>query len=173
MGQSHPTDPWGIGGARARYDRSMAQMKRMQRTFSTEEVGELIELAARLDDLAGSGGLDYDQLVRVADEVGISRRALERAVSAERAERRMVEKQARKQVRRRMRFVRHTAVYAVVVSSLLLVDALNGGGWWFYYVAAVWGAVLALQGMRFLTRKSGPLEQAMLTRQSRVPSPET
>lgn len=144
----------------------MAQARRLQRTFSTEDVGGLIELAARLDDLAESGRLDYDQLVRVADEVGISRHALDRALTAERTERRQAEKQARKRVRRRMRFARHAIVYAVVVSSLLLVDVINGGGWWFYYVAAIWGAVLAIQGMRFLTRKSGPLERALLARES-------
>jgi 2TM domain len=151
----------------------MEQIQRSRRAFSSEEVGELIELAARLDDLAASDGLDYDQLVRVADEVGISRRAIDRAVASNRLAQRSSEKQARKRVRRRMRFIRHAVIYAVVVSALLLIDALDGGGWWFYYVAATWGAVLALQGMRFLTRRSGPLEQALLSRESRVPSPGT
>jgi len=64
-----------------------------------------------------------------------------------------------------MRFVRHAMVYALVVSSLLLIDALNGGGWWFFYVAALWGTILALQAMRFLTRRKGPLEQALLERE--------
>jgi dephospho-CoA kinase len=141
--------------------------------FSVEEVGELIELAARLDELAASDGLSYDQLIRVADEVGISQAALERAVVEDRAERRRMTKRTRKQVRRRMRFIRHATVYAVVVSALLLVDALGGGGWWFFYVAAIWGAALALQGTRFLTRKSGPVEQALLSHESRVASPES
>ena len=142
----------------------MSDLQRQQRRFSTEEVGELIDLAARLDDLAPSSALSYDDLVRVAGEVGISREAIERAVATDGADRRRLAKQAKKRVRRRMRFVRHAVVYAVVVSSLLLVDALNGGGWWFYYVAALWGAVLVLQGMKFLTRRSGPVEQAMLAR---------
>ena len=143
----------------------MSELQRQQRRFSTDEVGELIDLAARLDDLVDSSGLSYDELVRVAGEVGISREAIERAIATDRAERRRLAKQAKKRVRRRMRFVRHTVVYAVVVSSLLLIDALNGGGWWFYNVAALWGALLALQGMKFLTRKSGPVEEAMLSRQ--------
>jgi 2TM domain len=148
---------------------AMTQTRRIQRTFSSEEVGELIELAARLDDLVESGGLDYDHLVQVADEVGISRQAIDRAVGSERMTRRAEEKRARRRVRRRMRLVRHTVVYAVVVSSLLLIDALDGGGWWFYYVASIWGAVLALQATRFITRKSGPLERAFLSREARVP----
>ena len=118
-----------------------------------------------LDELVTSDGLVYDDLLRVADEVGISPKAIERAVVEDRATRRRMTKQARKRVRRRMRFVRHTIVYAVVVSSLFLIDALNGGGLWFFYVAALWGAALALQGSRFLTRRSGPVEEGMLERE--------
>ena len=144
----------------------MRELEADEQRFSVEEVGELIDLAARLDELTTSDGLLYDDLLRVADEVGISPTAIESAVVQFRANRRRTTKQARKRVRRRMRFVRHAIVYAVVVSSLLLIDALNGGGWWFFYVASLWGALLALQGMRFLTRKLGPVEQALLSRES-------
>ena len=144
----------------------MREIQPYERRYSVEEVGELIDIAARLDERATSDGLLHEDLLRVADEVGISPAAIERAVVEDRANRRRMTKQARKRVRRRMRFVRHTIVYAVVVSSLFLIDALNGGGWWFFYVAALWGALLALQGMRFLTRKSGPVEQALMSRES-------
>ena len=143
----------------------MRELQPYERRFSVAEVGELIDLAARLDELVTSDGLAYDDLLRVADEVGISPKAIERAVVEDRATRRRMTKQARKRVRRRMRFVRHTIVYAVVVSSLFLIDALNGGGLWFFYVAALWGAALALQGSRFLTRRSGPVEEGMLERE--------
>ncbi len=144
---------------------TMRELQPYERRFSVEEVGELIDLATRLDELATSDGLLYDDLLRVADEVGVSPAAIERAVVDDRANRRRTTRQSRKRVRRRMRFVRHTVVYAVVLSSLFLIDALNGGGWWFFYVAALWGALLALQGMRFLTRKSGPAEQALMSRE--------
>jgi hypothetical protein len=143
----------------------MRELQPYERRYSVDEVGELIDLAARLDELATSDGLVYDDLLRVADEVGISPKAIERAVVEDRATRRRMTKQARKRVRRRMRFVRHTVVYAVVVSSLFLIDALNGGGWWFFYIAALWGAALALQGTRFLTRRSGLVEEGMLERE--------
>ena len=144
-------------------------VQRQERRFPREEVGEIIEIAARLDDLVAEStdrGLNLEQLVHVADEVGISRRAVERAVAEERKRRFMDERDARKRVRRRMRFVRHAMVYALVVSALLLIDVLNGGGWWFFYVAALWGAMLAVQAMRFLTRRRGPLEQALLDRET-------
>ena len=126
-------------------------VQRQEQRFPRDEVGEIIDLAARLDDLVEDStdrGLTLEQLVHVADEVGISRRAVEQAVAQERKRRSVDERDARKRVRRRMRFVRHAMVYALVVSALLLIDALNGGGWWFFYVAALWGAVLALQAMR-------------------------
>lgn len=142
--------------------------QRQERRFPREEVGDIIDIAARLDDLVEDPtdrGLTFEQLVHVADEVGISRSAVEQAIRVEGKLRAVDEKEARKRVRRRMRFVRHALVYALVVTSLLLIDVFNGGGWWFFYVAALWGAVLALQALRFLTRKKGPLEQALLERQ--------
>lgn len=144
-------------------------VQRQEQRFPRDEVGEIIDLAARLDDLVEDStdrGLTLEQLVHVADEVGISRRAVEQAVAQERKRRSIDERDARKRVRRRMRFVRHAMVYALVVSALLLIDVVNGGGWWFFYVAALWGAVLALQAMRFMTRKKGPMEQAMLHRET-------
>ena len=144
-------------------------VQRQERRFPRDEVGEIIDLAARLDDLVEDPtdqGLSLEQLVHVADEVGISRQAVERAVAEERKRRSTGERDTRKRVRRRMRFVRHATVYALVVSALLLIDVLNGGGWWFFYVAALWGAVLALQAMRFMTRRRGPLEQALLDRET-------
>ncbi len=143
--------------------------QRQEQRFPRDEVGEIIDLAARLDDLVDDPtdrGLTLEQLVHVADEVGISRQAVELAVADERKRRSSVEQEGRKRVRRRMRFVRHAMVYALVVSALLLIDVLNGGGWWFFYVAALWGALLALQAMRFMTRKKGPMEQAMLEREA-------
>lgn len=141
--------------------------QQQERRFPRDEVGDIIDVAARLDDLVDDPtdrGLTLDQLIHVAAEVGISSDAVRRAVREERKRRAVDDREARKRVRRRMRFVRHALVYIVVVSSLLLVDALNGGGWWFFYVAALWGAILAIQALRFLTRRKGPLEKVMLER---------
>ena len=138
-----------------------------ERRFPRDEVGDIIDVAARLDDLVEDPtdrGLTLDQLVHVAAEVGISRHAVEKAIREEGKRRAVDDREARKRIRCRMRFVRHALAYIIIVSSLLLVDALNGGGWWFFYVAALWGALLAIQALRFLTRKKGPLEQAMLER---------
>ncbi len=54
----------------------------------------------------------------------------------------------RRGVRRRLDFFRHCVTYAVVVGALALVDWLTGGGWWVQWVAAIWGALLLMQGFR-------------------------
>lgn len=142
--------------------------QQQERRFPRDEVGDIIGLAARLDDLVdepADRGLSFEQLALVAEELGISRTAVERAVHDRRKRQSVDERMARGRVRRRMRFVRHVAAYVSVVSALLLIDTLNGGGWWFFYVAALWGAFLAIHALRFLTRRKGPLEQAMLERE--------
>jgi hypothetical protein len=144
-------------------------VQRQEQRFPREEIGDIIDLAARLDDLVDDPtdlGLTLEELVSVAGEVGISRQAVERAVLDQRRQRKADDREAKKRVRRRMRFVRHVLAYVLVVSALFLIDVLNGGGWWFFYIAALWGALLAIQGMRFLTRRKGPLEKAMLEREA-------
>ena len=134
-------------------------------TFTADDVGELISLATRLDELEDSSELSTDQVASVAAELGISRAALDRAIRQRRRRRRADARTAQKKVRKRMRFIRHAVAYAMVVGALILVDALGGGGWWFFYVAAIWGVVLALHGLRFVTGRRGPLERYLTDRE--------
>lgn len=148
----------------------MAQRTEASR-FNRDEVGELIRTATRLDDLVEDDqerGLTYEELVDVAGELGISADAVAAAVSQRENRRRADAKTVRKRVRRRMRFIRHATIYTVVVLALLLIDALGGGGWWFFYVAAIWGIVLALHGLRFVTGRRGPVERYLLDRERRL-----
>jgi hypothetical protein len=110
---------------------------RSEERFDREEVGELIGLASMLEAAQGDGpetGLTYDQLRRVAEEFGISERALRQVIRDRDRGFRAGMKQAKRRVTRRLRFIRHLTAYLVVVGALFLVDWLNGGGWWFYYV---------------------------------------
>jgi hypothetical protein len=52
----------------------------------------------------------------------------------------------RRRVRRRLDFYRHVVTFAFVIAALALIDWLSGGDWWVQWVAAIWGAVLVLQG---------------------------
>jgi len=51
----------------------------------------------------------------------------------------------RRRIRRRLEFYRHVVTFAFVVGGLALLDWATGGGWWVQWVAAIWGALLALQ----------------------------
>lgn len=141
-------------------------MERSSVEFSPDEVGELIGLASRLDDLAERDTLDAGQVRTIAGELGISSDAIDRALRAHRRQQRSDERERTRAVRRRMRFLRHVVAYAVVVGALAIVDALGGGGWWFPPVAVIWGAIVALHGVRFATRRRGPVERWMLRRKS-------
>jgi hypothetical protein len=131
------------------------------RRFDSDDVGDLVDVASRLDDLTDHR-VSYSQLIEIADELGVPESSIRAALVERDRERRANTKLARKQVRRRMRLIRHMAVYAIVISALFVVDALGGGGWWFGIVAALWGIALALHALRFMTRRSGPLEAYLL-----------
>ena len=127
--------------------------------FTSDDVGEVIGLAARLDELSEANGLTLGQLASVADELGVSRRSLIAAVRRRSRQQRADSRARARQVRRRMRFIRHLTVYLVTIAALLVMDAAGGGGWWFFYPAALWGAVVVLHGMRFVTGRRGPVER--------------
>jgi hypothetical protein len=51
----------------------------------------------------------------------------------------------RRRVRRRLRALRHIATFVFVVGGLALLDWATGGGFWVQWLAAIWGAILALE----------------------------
>ena len=122
-----------------------------KRRFTQDEIGELIETASRLDQLSLEKGLTYDELRRVALELGISEEALARAVAQEQEAQRAAEEQReavreaeRKRHKRRRKEINewkaHAASYVAVICGLGLIDWISGGGFdWFFYPAAGWG----------------------------------
>lgn len=134
--------------------------------YTSDEATRIIDAASRIQDPVDRDDLTYDEIVRVADELGIGEPAVRTALRLATTRDRRDARSARKRVARRMRFVRHAAAFVLVVLALALIDALGGGGWWFFYVAAIWGVMLALHALRFATRRRGPLERRMLERES-------
>lgn len=51
----------------------------------------------------------------------------------------------RRRVRQRLEFYRHFAFFVFVTGVLTFIDWATGGGWWAPWLAAIWGAILALQ----------------------------
>jgi hypothetical protein len=152
----------------------MERMRESGQWFDSDETADILDLAGAIESAGNDRrlGLSRADLYRIADELGISSAAVDEAVRRmSRQDRRSV-KESRSTVRRRMRFLRHVLAYTVTVSILALVDALGGGGWWFFYIAGLWGIILALHALRFVTRRNGPLEQRIAGSQSSRPGPK-
>jgi hypothetical protein len=143
----------------------MGRAIRDNERFGRNETANIFDLASALDEDSplDDPDLTRSDLYRIADELGIAPAAIDAAIAEVRRRERSIEKESKKNVRRRLRLLRHTMAFLVVVSVLAIVDALDGGGWWFIYVAAIWAIVLGLYGLRFFTRRNGPLEQRLLS----------
>ncbi|VAV94175.1 hypothetical protein MNBD_ACTINO01-2499, partial [hydrothermal vent metagenome] len=151
----------GAGVGLARRLVGMEQMSGDPLRFDREEAAEILDLAAAIEEMERGDDLDLTlvQVQSIAAELGISSSAVRRAIDTRNRDDRRSAKLSRKSIRRRMRFIRHAAAYAVTIAILAVVDVLDGGGWWFFYVAGFWGIALALHGLRFVTRSGGPLHR--------------
>ena len=139
-------------------------MERRRLAYGRDESAEILDLAGRLDDTspADEPVLSRADLHRIAGELNIDPDAVDAAIAKRAKALTRSARDAKRAVRRRMRFVRHLVAYVVTVSALFVVDALAGGDWWWYYVAAIWGVLIVLHASRFVTRRNGPLEQRLL-----------
>ena len=79
-------------------------------------------------------------------------------------------REARRRVRRRLRFLRHAFTFVAANTFFFVIDWATGGGFWVQWVALIWGAILAWQ---FLTTFVTPAvfgheaEQRMIERELR------
>ncbi len=149
----------------------MERMRESDQWFDSDETADILDLAGEIESARNDRrlGLSRTDLYRIADELGISSRAVDEAVRRMSRDDRRSVRVSRTTVRRRMRFLRHVLAYTITVSILALVDALGGGGWWFFYIAGLWGIILALHALRFVTRRNGPLEQRVARPQRSKP----
>lgn len=51
----------------------------------------------------------------------------------------------RRQVRRRLDFLKNLAFFVLITGGLALLDWATGGDWWVQWLAIIWGAFLAMQ----------------------------
>jgi hypothetical protein len=112
------------------------QEHKKARRFSPEEVGELVELAGRLDE--HSRDISHDNLKQVAAEMGVSEAALQKAIDAKdqlAAEARNDEESAEKVVdalsgrAKKVREIRSALPGLVIAAfSVVVVDFATSGG---------------------------------------------
>ena len=146
----------------------MARGQRSERrVFSPGEVSEIISTATRLQHMTDHGNsfgdVTIDQLSEIAGELAINEEVLARAVRSGDHDAKL----ERKTLRRRARWFRHVAVYAIGIGGLALMDLVSGGGLsWFLYPAIVWGVGL---GIHARIGVSTPIAPARVVRRSSSP----
>jgi hypothetical protein len=121
------------------------------RTYSQEEVTEILKRALKQQSQRGNQ-LSHDELVEMADEVGIDRGSLEAATAdlvQTRAQELAHQDDAREitaeRSRRIGRFVSSLFTYLIVGTFLFLIDIRTSGGTWFYWPLLGFGIALAFQ----------------------------
>lgn len=119
----------------------------MSRTYTREEADEILRRALQQQP---ADGVNHDDLVAAAREVGIPIDAIESA-AAQLGERRVVDQRVQLlRSRKRSAFLRHLVTYLIVNAGIFFVDRIDGGPWYFYWPLIIWGIVLFLSGVRNL-----------------------
>jgi hypothetical protein len=122
-----------------------------RRTYNQEEVNEILKRALRQQSLQKQT-LTHDELVEMADEVGIDRESIEAAtadLAQTRAEELVQSNEARElaeeRARRFSRFVSSLFTYLVIGVLLYFIAMKTGGGSWFYWPIMGFTIALAFQ----------------------------
>jgi len=119
-----------------------------KRTYTQEEVNEILKRAMKQQSLEKQG-LSHEELVEMADEVGIDRAAVESA-TAEFAETRADEMARREgaaaiaEERARLfnAFAQSLFYYVVIGGILYFIDRRFSGGTWYFWVLMAFGVAL-------------------------------
>jgi len=119
----------------------------VSRTYTREEADEILRRA--LAEQA-SDGIQHDDLVAAAREVGIPETAIESAVSQLGEHREVTVRVLRIRQQKRQAFVRHLLTFLIVNGGVFLFDRFDGGPWFFHYLLILWGILLLLLGIRQL-----------------------
>lgn len=125
----------------------------VSRQYSTEEVGDIIDVASRLESLTKERkqqmrtGVTYEQLVEIASEFGISEEAVLRALDTT-ATVAPTAAAPSKSPRWSRLFRFHAASYAATMAGLSIIDIAEGNGLdWVWFPAAGWGIWLSFHAL--------------------------
>ncbi|HKO92776.1 MAG TPA: 2TM domain-containing protein, partial [Polyangiaceae bacterium] len=114
-----------------------------ERTYSDEQVREILRRAVERG--AGTGGIERDDLIAAAADVGIDRDAVHAAIVELESEGEVKEELAKLRGERRRSLASNFGTWAIVSSGLFGIDWATGGGWWFYWPLGGWGILLLLE----------------------------
>lgn len=122
-----------------------------RQTYSQQEVTEILKRALKQQSLR-SEAMSHDQLVEMANEVGIDKDAVEAAtveLAQSRADEMVRNTEAKELAEERTRLLSQFAgsllTYLLVNTALYFIDRHFTGGTWYYWVLLGWGIGLAFQ----------------------------
>jgi hypothetical protein len=121
--------------------------------FTSEETERIIARAAKMGH---SDTVSRAELLRIADQMGISPGVLSKAIEAERKERTKAERKEKKRKRYIKGLISHLLSYAIVITFLFIIDLISGPGWWFYWPMLGWGIGIAFHAMPMILRIIDP-----------------
>lgn len=124
------------------------------KTYSREEADEILRRALAQQ---AADGINHDDLVAAAREVGIPESAIEAAASQLGEHRTVKERVELLRRQKRRGFGRHLLSYLIANGGIFLFDYFDGGPWFFQYVLIVWGIILLLFGIRQLAPEEASL----------------
>jgi hypothetical protein len=124
------------------------------KTYSREEADEILRRALAQQ---AADGINHDDLVAAAREVGIPDTAIEAAASQLGEHRSVKERVELMRRQKRRSFGRHLLSYMIVNGGVFLFDYFDGGPWFFQYVLIVWGIIVLLFGIRQLAPEEASL----------------
>lgn len=125
-----------------------------KRQYTDDEARAIFERALATES---TSSLAHEDLVAAAAEVGISREAVERAVTEVEAQQAEQTAKAAILSRRRRGFFNHLVVYLAVNGFLFLVNWLTSpGAWWVLFPVVAWGLGLFFHAWSALSRQVSP-----------------
>jgi hypothetical protein len=124
------------------------------RIYTREEADEILRRALAQQ---AAEGINHDDLVAAAREVGIPESALEAAASQLGEHQVVLDRVALLRRQKRRAFARHVLTFLLVNGGIFLFDSFDGGPWFFHYVMLVWGVILLLFGIRQLAPEEAGL----------------
>ncbi|WP_437958402.1 2TM domain-containing protein [Sorangium sp. So ce119] len=127
--------------------------KQSGRQYTEAEVRAILERALRD---AQTREVGHDELVAAAEEIGISRAAIEGASRDIELVRGEEDARAAIVARRRKGFRSHLFSFVVVNAFLFAINALTPGPWWFFWPLLGWGLGLAFHAHAALSSDVPP-----------------
>ena len=108
--------------------------------YDDDEVGRIIQRALKLKR---AHGISFEDLVDIAQEIGIDSQTVKTAIEQEQREFKNKRIRETRLKRRKVGFYSHLWSYLIINAALLMINNFTPGPWWFQWSVLGWGIGLA------------------------------